>query len=140
MKRGKLSFGKFISGLALAAVLMAGTVPALANNDKTAKVNGKIPVELKYVGKIKSDPVLMVQGENANAEELYITLRDKNGELLYSFTTNEKNFSKKFQFQRDYDEAMEIRISIASKGNTQTEVFKVAESTQVINQVLVSKL
>ena len=129
-----------LSAVALVAVLVLNAGTAKANNEKPKSVEDRIPVEVKYVGSLNQQPVLEVSLENTNAEDLSVTLKDMDGNVLYSGNFNDKKISKKFQFDNQGSDNIQIKLTVSSKKKSYTEVFQINRSRQVVEEVVISKL
>jgi hypothetical protein len=140
MKSVNATVKSILSAVALVAVLVLNAGIAKANNEKPKSVEDRIPVEVKYVGSLNQQPVLEISLDNANAEDLSVTLKDMDGNVLYSGNFNEKKISKKFQFDNQGSDNIQIKLTISSKKKSYTEVFQVNRSRQVVENVVISKL
>ncbi|KIC95861.1 hypothetical protein [Flavihumibacter solisilvae] len=140
MKSVNATVKSILSAVALVAVLVLNAGTAKANNEKPKSVEDRIPVEVKYVGSLNQQPVLEISLDNANAEDLSVTLKDMDGNVLYSGNFNEKKISKKFQFDNQGSDNIQIKLTISSKKKSYTEVFQVNRSRQVVENVVISKL
>jgi len=122
--------------LALVLVLNAGV--AKANNKK--KIDEKKSIELRYVGSVNQMPVLEVAYDNEAGEDLNITLRDTEGNVLYTGNFSDKKIVKRFQFDNSSNDDIKIKLTVSSKKNTQTETFQIKRSSQVVEAVTIAKL
>src|SRR5436853_5744737 len=94
----------------LASVLFINSAKA------TEKVSAKeTPYELKYVGKLHREPIFQLDIENLQKETVKIMLEDEAGNILYADNFNEKNFSKKFQFDISDGFSTKIKMTLNSK-------------------------
>ncbi|MCA0396852.1 MAG: hypothetical protein LCH51_05575 [Bacteroidetes bacterium] len=122
--------------LALVLVLNAGV--AKANNKK--KIDEKKSIELRYVGSVNQMPVLEVAYDNEAGEDLNITLRDTEGNVLYTGNFSDKKIVKRFQFDNSGNDDIKIKLTVSSKKNAQTEIFQIKRSSQVVEAVTIAKL
>lgn len=140
MKSVNATVKSILSAVVLVAVLVMNAGTAKANNEKTKSVEDRIPVEVKYVGSLNQQPVLEISLDNANAEDLSVTLKDMDGNVLYSGNFNDRKISKKFQFDNQGSDNIQIKLTVSSKKKSYTEVFQVNRSRQVVENVVISKL
>ncbi len=104
------------------------------------------PIEFKFIGKIKNNPVFQLNLNNNEAEEYFITIKDENYDVLYSEKVKAKNanFSRKYQI--DIDEAdlnafgFGITVEVTSAKTHKTEVYKISSHTTVNENIVVAKL
>src|SRR5436190_10707799 len=81
-----------ILAIALGATFAtAFSSPALATEEKKA-----IPVELKFVGNIESQPVFLLSFNNADESGYTIVVRDEFNNVLYRDNVKGGNITKKF--------------------------------------------
>ena len=61
------------------------------------------PIEFKFIGKIKNDPVFQLDLNNNEAEEYFIKIKDENDNVLYSAKVKAKdaNYSRKYRLDID---------------------------------------
>ncbi|WP_157473857.1 hypothetical protein [Flavihumibacter petaseus] len=123
--------------LVLALVFTAGT--ANANGEKVKDAN-RIPVDVRYVGSINQQPVLEVAYDNPAGEAMNITLRDLDGNVLYTGSFTDKKIAKRFQFDNQGSDDIKIKLTVSQGKKSQTEIFQINRNSQVIEQVVVAKL
>jgi hypothetical protein len=140
MKNVNTSFKKVLSAVAVIAVLVLSGTNANANKEKTKSDSNRIPVEVKYVGTTDASPVLEFTLENESAEDLTVTLRDLEGNILYSGNFSDKKIAKKFQFDNHGLDPIKIKLTVSSKKGSQTEVYQINSNRQVIDEVVIAKM
>jgi hypothetical protein len=106
--------------------------------DKNSAKSG--PYELKYVGKLHEQPIFQLDIENLPKEDVFIRLEDEVGNVLYSEKFNEKNFSKKFQFDVSEGSSTRIKMSLWSKTLKQSQVFEINNVLKLVENVVVTKV
>ncbi|MDB5191322.1 MAG: hypothetical protein JWQ96_885 [Segetibacter sp.] len=106
-------------------------------SDKTQSIS---PVTVKYLGVSDYKPVVQIDIENTLNEELYFTLKDENGNALYSEKLTERKYSRKFQFNEVEGSTMNLTITLSSKNSRKTEVFNISNVTTVVEDIVVTRL
>lgn len=96
-------------------------------------------VEIKYLGSVGDQPIFSVDFENATEEEVLVTMKDNEGNVLYYEKFKEKKFSKKFQLQRHEDE-LKVTLTISSKKDRQVQQFQINRNTRIVEDVVVTKV
>ena len=125
-----------IFAIALAATFaVAFTTPALAIDDKKT-----IPVELKYIGNIKNQPVFQLNFTNAEESQYTIVVRDENNNVLYRDNVKGSNITKKFLINLEEVGDVNIRFEITGKKTEKTVVYEVNKKSQVIEDLVVNKI
>ncbi len=138
MKNTNTHLRNILSAIAVFATLAVGSSSAMANTEKITKKS--VPVEMKYVGSNYQSPVLELSFENASEEDLTIIIRDLDGNTLYTETSSDSKYAKKFQFDNYSIEPIQIKVTVASKKGSTTETFEVARKSQVVEAVVINKL
>jgi hypothetical protein len=137
MKFTRITPAKIFSAVALLVVLLVSGA-AKANNDKVKPAD--IPVEVKYLGSVDYRPIFQVNLNNELNEEITVTLKDIDDNVLYTETFKGKVFSKKFQFEKADFEDLQIKLVISSKKRNQKEIFTIDKSTRIVETIAVNKL
>ena len=101
------------------------------------------PVEIKYLGTIKNQPVFLIDLENSKGLEYTITLKDPTGAVLFTEKTKEVDFSKKFKLDIDAAEfrspSFELIVEITPTLTKKIERYAISTTTRVIEDVVIAK-
>ncbi len=138
MKNTNTHLRNILSAIAVFATLAVGSSSAMANTEKRTKKS--VPVEIKYVGSNYQSPVLELSFDNASEEDLTIIIRDLDGNTLYTETSSDSKYAKKFQFDNYSIEPIQIKVTVASKKGSTTETFEVTRKSQMVEAVVINKL
>src|SRR5215831_4210010 len=125
----KISLRLFFVSI-LAVIVTAFASPAMAN----AQDQG-IPVELKFVGNLKDQPLFHLVFDGPETTEYTITVRDGYGNVYYKENVKGSKFIKKFVVNADDLGDTELRFEITSKSYSQPAVFEVNNRTQYVQNV-----
>ena len=102
------------------------------------------PVELKLISNINSQPLFQLSLNNDEADEYYITVKDREMNVLYSEKIKGTRLSRKYQLDIDKDELMStgfgINIEVTSSRTHKTGVYEVRSRTNVTQNIEVVKL
>jgi hypothetical protein len=132
--KAKMSI-RFVAILLIAAFSIAFISPARANDEKNP-----IPVELKFVGKLQSQPLFHLVFTGTEENEYTIVVRDVNGNVFYRETVKGTSFVKKFLVKTDDLDETELKFEISTKDHEKPVVFTISNSTQYIENFVVNKL
>ena len=111
-----------------------------------ASVRTDDPIEFKFIGKIKNDPVFQLNLNNNEAEEYFIKIKDENDNVLYSAKVKAKdaNYSRKYRLDIDEEnlnaDPFAIRVEVTSSKTRITQVYKISSHTTVNDNITVAKL
>jgi len=102
------------------------------------------PAELKFIGKIKNQPVFQLSLNNNEADEYYINIKDANYNVLYSEKIKGEKLSRKYRLDIDASELNDpefgVRVEVTSVKTHKTETYKISSKTSVTENIVVAKL
>jgi butyrate kinase len=128
---------KIIIAIAFFTVLLF----AQANATDTTEGITSLPVELKFAGTIKNQPLIQLKFSGTEEEtEFNITITDQHGVELYNNTVNGKNFVKQFLLNTNDLEDAVLQFEITGKKSGKKAVYKVSRLQQVTELMDVVKL
>jgi len=113
-------------------------------NATFAGIKSDNPAELKFIGKIKNQPVFQLSLNNNEADVYYINIKDANYNVLYSEKIKGENLSRKYQLDIDESElntpGFGVRVEVTSAKTHKTQVYKISSQTSVTENIVVAKL
>ena len=114
---------------------------AQANAADTTEGTTSLPVELKFAGMVKNQPLIQLKFSGTEEEtEFNITITDQYGVELYNNTVNGKNFVKQFLLNtNDLGDAV-LQFEITGKKSGKKALYKVSRQQQVTELMDVVKL
>lgn len=122
--------------LALVALFtVAFTAPALANDEKKV-----IPVELKFIGNIKSQPLFHMTFNSSEESEYTIIVRDEYGNVLYKENVKGGVFTKKFLLNTEELGDAELKFEVTGKNYEKPVVFEINKQSRFVQDVVVNKV
>lgn len=133
------SFLKSTITPAALALMLTGTVPAFAQTIEKSAVT-EIPVKVTYVGRVDLQPVFQIDIDNIKGDNLYVSLKDEDGTLLYAYKFKDQKFSKKFLFDTYDVVSMKVTLSLTSKNNKKPQVLQFGNVLTTIEDVVVTKV
>lgn len=98
------------------------------------------PVEVKYLGELKNGPVFQVNIKNDDLDEYTITIRNTDGNILYTDRVNKKDYSQKFLVNVDEFEDGPIKVEVKSKDNKTADVYQIKTDNKFVQETSVTKL
>ena len=119
----------------MATFITAFTFPAQANDEKKA-----IPVELKFVGNLRDQPLFHLVFNSAEETVYTIVIRDEYGSTFYRETVKGTTFIKKFLLNVEELEDTKLKFEITSKGYDKPVVFEVNNESRLVKEMVVNKI
>lgn len=100
-----------------------------------------LPVELNYMGTVKSQPLFQVNFSGSEEEnEFNIIIADENGYVFYNENVKGQKFSKQFLFNAEDLSSARIHFEITGKRSGKTAVYNINRQTRIIEEINVIKL
>lgn len=141
MKRHKVSIMKNTFTRFTAKVMFAAFLFAAASNNAAFASNGD-PVKeepvIKLLGKTYDSNFFSVKFNNESGDKFLVTVKEKNGSVLFQETYKEEKFDKNFRVPRTEQGAF-VFIFRNIKTN-KSEVYEIDTNTRVIEEVTIKKL
>jgi len=119
----------------IASFTMAFASPALANNEKKA-----IPVELKFVGNLRNQPLFQLTFSSEEENEFTVIIRDENNNVLYKDNVKGGNFTKNFLLDTQELSDVGLKFEVSGKNYEKPVVFEVSKYSRIVEDVVVNKL
>lgn len=119
----------------VALFTVAFTAPALANDEKKI-----IPVELKFIGNIKNQPLFHMSFNSTEQSEYTITVRDEYGNVLYKDKVKGGIFTKKFLLNTEELGDAELVFEVTGKNYEKPVVFEINKYTRYVEDVVINKV
>jgi len=100
-----------------------------------------LPVELKYAGTFKNQPLIQLNFSGSKDENVFnVSITDDQGVVLYSADVKGEVFSKQFLLNTDDLGDAVLKFEITGKRSGKTATYRVNRQTQVTEQMDVVKL
>ena len=109
-----------------------------------AEVKPGHPIEFKFIGRNRSNPVFQLNLNNENTEQYFITIKDEHFRVLFSEKIKGVNLTRKYQL--DMDEASStaqqcgLRIEVTSAKTSKTETYNLKSKLTETENIVVAKL
>jgi hypothetical protein len=104
------------------------------------------PVEFRFIGKVKSNPVFQLILNNNEAEEYYISVKDENHTVLYweKIKATDPNFTRNYRLDIEEDDlnapGFGVTVEVTSAKTHKTNVYNISSHTTVKENIIVAKL
>ncbi len=134
----KMNAAKMVTVALLALCTIGTSTTALA--EKTPNE----PIELKYMGKTQNQPVFQLNLNNPENSEYFISIKDENGNVLYSEKVKGENVTRNYRFDiNEFDLSSNdfgITVQVTTAKTHKTEEFHVKSTAHVVENFEVAKL
>ena len=105
-----------------------------------AKSTTEKPLVVSYAGSVDGQPLFQVNVDNVNGEVYFLSITDDQGNLLYSEKIKDQKISRTFKYDKSDRDNAKLTFVVAGEKEKQTQVFKIDTNTQVVQDVVVTKL
>ena len=103
--------------------------------------NPVVPVELKYAGMIKDQPLFQLNFfGNASQDEFTIIIRDEYGSTLYKENIKGENFTKKFLINTDEIGDNTLRFEILCNKTKKSVTYEVNRNIRFVQDVAINEV
>ncbi len=130
---------RIITGSVLGFMLIAGAVPSTAQSVKQS-TETVIPVKVTYLGRVDLQPIFQIDIDNINGNDVYVSLKDEDGSILYSDKFNDQKFSKRFRFETFDAITRKITLSLTSKKDKKTQALQFSNVLTTVEDVVVTRV
>jgi hypothetical protein len=119
--------------IVLFSISFATRAQANDNNDKS-------PVVVKCIGYENESPIFHVSFANEAEEEFLFTIKDVQGNLIYSDRIKGKNIQRKFKLVNEEVPYDEFNFEFTNLKTKTSVKYKVVAKTRIVNDTEVTKL
>jgi hypothetical protein len=122
--------------MTLLSLTLLNAAPALANggDPKTA------PAEVKYLGSVNGNPTFQLVVNNTQGEPVFLTLRDAEGNLIYTDTIKDKTYARNIKFDGLDAEKLKLVLTLRTKKDVQTQSFEITRNIRTTDDIAVVSL
>lgn len=110
-------------------------MPARANDN-----NEKLPVVVKCIGYENESPVFQVSFANEAEEEFLFTIKDVQGNLIYSDKIKGKSIERKFKLVSEDVPYDEFNFEFTNLKTNTSVKYRVVAKTRIVNDTEVTKV
>lgn len=127
-----------------AIIIAMVTLISTSFSNTLSAMNKKIDppvVEIKYLGIQDKNPIFEISTNSADADNFFITIRDRAGNILYSEKLAGKSFSRRYRIDTQ-EEITDggLRFEVRAANSKKTEVYVVGVNENVTREVAVNKI
>lgn len=135
MKATYFNFKKIFFIVMTATTILTST----ANATSTDPVDSTGKASVVYVGSVNAQPIFKLEVDNASADELTISLKNTDGDVLYKKDVASKKFIQKIQLQTTETE-IELNLVVYSKRSKKSQVYYINKITRQVDDLVVNQV
>ena len=143
MKQAILKFTgkKFITATFLSAALLVSGFAAKANSNVAAiEILSDDNSSVEFTGSTSDALLFKVHISNEKAENFTLTIKNENGEVLFSKDFSDVSFEKQIKILKNFETGSRYYFNITSAGKDLNETYVINAAVRTVDDVAISKL
>jgi flagellar hook assembly protein FlgD len=129
--------GAFTGAMVVCVLLV--TTFSFAANAQSISSEGINP-EVKYLGTIQGKLVFQIDLQSVSENNPYVSIRDEEGNVLFTERIRDNKFSRKFAFEKEEFEGKKLSFVIYNGKEATAQSFQVSRNTRVVEDVMITRL
>lgn len=122
----------------IASAMLLSLLPYTGNSQGTYKLFKNTPI-IQYIGTVEDKLVFQVELANVTDKQLFVSIKDDEGIILFTEKVKDMKFSKKFAFEKEEFRDRKITFEVhSSKANT-AQTFQVSHNLRLVEDVVVTR-
>ena len=126
----------FTATLILSAFLVS-FLPLTGHTQGQFLVKNNSPV-IKYLGVLEDKLVFQIDVNSATDDKLMVSIKDEDGNLLFSERVNDQKFSRKVAIEKEMFENGKVTFMIQGAKQSSEQTFQVSRNTRLVEDVVVA--
>jgi hypothetical protein len=143
MKQSFLKFSgkKFITAIFLsAAVLLTSVSVKAANNNANIELISGENSNIQFAGSTSEALLFKVHIKNEKGDNFTVTIKNNNGDVLFTKAFNDVNFQKEFKVLKGDQDGERYYFTITSANKGLEESYAISTASHVVDDVVINKL
>ena len=141
MKRIQFSIRKTVVAVLMGGFALTAAVPALAKDKKqTAPAVLNIEPAIQFTGSDDASSTFHIRFENEKAVKFELSIRDINGELLFTQEFEASKFSKFVKFVHNDGEDVAALFTFRDLATGAEQTYEASSTVKTVKNVVVTKL
>lgn len=138
----KLSGKKFLTvAFISASVIFASSFTAKAGDPTTGiEILSSDKSSIEFAGSTQDALIFKVQVNNANGDRFFVTIKNKEGNVLFSQSFSDVNFEKQFKVLTNDQTSNRYYFTVNSSNKNLNETYVVNAVQRTVDDVTVNKL
>ena len=136
METVKINFKKMLIGCMAICMLAFSNDISAANGKKHAG-----NADLQFVCRVKNLPVFRLNVNNEQFGEFLITIKEENGEILFSEKLKGRNISRIYKLDSESKELINgTTFEVTDRISKKTIIYKINNFSKIVEDVVVTKM
>ncbi|MEP6466552.1 MAG: hypothetical protein ABJB05_09610 [Parafilimonas sp.] len=143
MKQTFLNFSgkKFITAIFLsAAVLLTAVSSNAAINSHNIEIISGDNSNIQFAGSTSEALLFKVHIKNAKGDNFTLTIKNDNGDVLFTKSFNDVNFQKQFKVLKGDQDSERYYFTISSANKSLEDIYAISAASRTIDDVVINKL
>ena len=143
MKQAFLKFfGKkfFSAALLSTSILLSSFTAGAAVHPSNIEILSGDKSSVQFAGSTGDALLFKVNINNEKSDAFTVTIKNENGDLLFSKSFSEANFQKQFKLLKGEQDGDRYYLSITSDNKNLEETYVISASTRMVDDVEINKL
>jgi hypothetical protein len=129
-----------ISTLSRTALLLMAVFTMSFSTNTGTPGKSEIPAELKYLGSFDNQPQFQLSLNNTEIDEFAITIRNRNGQVIFKEKIKGASISRKYQMNTEELDSNGITFEVVSKNTKSRVAYTVSETARLVQDVSITAL
>jgi hypothetical protein len=143
MKQQLLQTVSKFTGKAILATFMLSTflvtfLPSTGNAQAQYVALNNNPV-IKYLGVLEDKLVFQINVDNVKEEKLLVTIKDEDGNILFTERVKDQKFSRKIAIEKEVFEGRKVTFLIQGAKDNPEQTFQVSRKARMVEDVVVTR-
>lgn len=130
----KTKFGSLI------AIAFFAVIPNLASLKAQDAATPNHSLQVKCVEKATNHITFQLDLHNENGDLYFLSVKDEDGIVLYTEKIKDKDFSRRFQWNKEYNSPRKLVFTLTGDKMRKEQVVEVNSTYQLVQDVVISRL
>ena len=143
MKQTFLNFSgkKFMTAIFLSAsVLLTSVSSNAATNSHNIEIISGDNSNIQFAGSTSDALLFKVNIKNEKGDNFTLTIKNDNGDVLFTKSFNDVNFQKQFKVLKDDQDSERYYFTISSNNKALEDSYAISAASRTIDDVIINKL
>lgn len=129
---------KAITAAIVLSLFLVSSLPLAAGAQQFA-FERKNP-EIKYLGTVEDKMIFQIDLKNESDKNQYVSIKDEEGNILFTEKIRDNEFSRKFGFDKNEFEGKNVSFVIHSGKDVMSQTFQVSRNLRMVEDVVITRL